>query len=214
MAEVSCPKMSCSAASVAWCWRRQQNTPTLMWPSKPADTTCGSAPKIGATSTLVAVFWCAVIRCTNRPLPNVCQMQMSVPPAVTSSAPETHKGPGRGSAAIFATNSNPLATHSTSISRARGGRVSAAAQVSMSARCSTPEGKKATDSMGAPWSTPARHRFCRTSHSLQMWSYLQVQEGAWLAGKLCVAAQENSGASRHNTGGTKHRTRWLPTHLD
>lgn len=31
-----------------------------------------------------------------------------------------------------------------------------------------PDGKNATDSIGAPWSTLARHRSWRMSHSLQM----------------------------------------------
>lgn len=41
--------------------------------------------------------------------------------------------------------------------------------------CQTPVGKKATDSMGAPWLTLSRQRRWRASQSLQTWSYLRCR---------------------------------------
>lgn len=51
-----------------------------------------------------------------------------------------------------------------------------------------PEGMKASDSTGAPWSMATLHRPSRASHSRTVWSYLhqvagqqqRCQEAGWL----------------------------------
>lgn len=119
---------------------------TLTCPSRPADTMWGCALASGATTTLVAVFWCAAMRCMSCPLCSMSQTHRSVPPAVTSRDPAEQR-------------------HSRRPKQAAG-------VVQHGTIHGSPAGKKATDSTGAPWFTLSRQRCCRASHSLQIWSYL------------------------------------------